>query len=93
MNAVLQAFEILEQYADGDDSFKSDCTIVRNVLKPNKELSPMITSRIPEANPAGRGSVCGDTHSLNAFALQLIDLSKQLFYAIDFCCVVVSANY
>lgn len=38
----------MEQYADGDESFKSDCTIVRNVLKPSKELSPMITSRIPE---------------------------------------------
>jgi len=37
---------MLEQFADGDQSFQSDCTLVKKVMKP--ELSPMIKTKILE---------------------------------------------
>lgn len=39
---------MLEQFADDNVSFRSDCTVVREVLKPKAVLSPMIKSRIEE---------------------------------------------
>lgn len=39
---------MLEQFADDNDSFRSDCTIVKEALKPKAVLSPMIKSKIEE---------------------------------------------
>lgn len=41
---------MLEQFADGDGSFRSDCSIVKKALKPKGStgLSPMIKSQISE---------------------------------------------
>lgn len=49
---------MLEQYADGDESFKSDCSFVKKALNPAsqvKELSPIIKSQITEVvtTPSG----------------------------------------
>lgn len=40
----------MEQFADGDGSFRSDCSMVKKVLKPKGStgLSPMIKSQISE---------------------------------------------
>ncbi|XP_067937747.1 centromere protein J-like [Watersipora subatra] len=48
----LQVFEMLEQYADDNESFRSDCTLVKEVLKPKAVLSPMIKSKIEELKPS-----------------------------------------
>lgn len=44
-----QVFEMLEQFADGDESFRSDCTMVKDAFKPKVVLSPMIKGKIDEA--------------------------------------------
>lgn len=36
---ALQVFEMLEQFADGEESFRSDCTLVKKVLKSKNETA------------------------------------------------------
>ena len=54
---------MLEQLADGNESFRSDCTIVREVLKPKAFLSPMIKSKIEELKPNENAAVVVDKQS------------------------------
>ena len=57
---------MLEQFADGDGSFRSDCSLVKKVLKPKGStgLSPMIKSQISEQPAVAHAATVVDSDAI-----------------------------